>query len=528
MAHSVAEQLILELVNRARMDPLGEAARQGISLDQGLTPGRISTDPKQVLAPNSLILTASRDHGTWILDNNTFSHSGPGGNSPGDRMRDAGYNFTGSWTWGENLARAGSSAGVDPVQIMYAHHNGLYASPGHRTNIFNAAFREAGFGQALGNFNGMPNSVLVEKFAASGSARFLTGVVIHDADGDLFYTPGEGRGGVQFAGSNGQGAVSANAGGYALRHDTASAVTVTVTAAGQTTRLEAQFGTQNIKLDVLVNAQGQAERFLTSGNITLLDGVVRDVALLGIADASLGGGSGNDLLTGNSGHNLLTGGGGNDTLFGGAGNDTLRGDGGDDVLYGDTGNDELRGGAGNDTLFGGSGRDQLFGDAGDDLLFGGAGNDRLSGGNGNDTLDGGAGDDRLSGGRGRDRLIGGDGNDTLNGGEGRDTLIGGAGRDVLTGGAGADVFVFARIAHIGRGENSDRITDFESGLDRIDLRGLDLSFDGRRFSGEEGSIRFRAVDGNGQLQIDSSGNGKANAVLILDGITSFDSSDLLL
>jgi len=33
------EQLFLELVNAARLDPLGEAARQGIGLDAGLAPG---------------------------------------------------------------------------------------------------------------------------------------------------------------------------------------------------------------------------------------------------------------------------------------------------------------------------------------------------------------------------------------------------------------------------------------------------------------------------------------------------------
>lgn len=35
------EQYLLELINRARADPGAEAARLGISLNQGLSPGTI-------------------------------------------------------------------------------------------------------------------------------------------------------------------------------------------------------------------------------------------------------------------------------------------------------------------------------------------------------------------------------------------------------------------------------------------------------------------------------------------------------
>lgn len=62
-----------------------------------------------------------------------------------------------------------------------------------------------------------------------------------------------------------------------------------------------------------------------------------------------------------------------------------------------------------------------------------------------------------------DRLLGSAVADTLQGGGGADWLHDGAGSDVLTGGAGADVFVFARDGAL------DRISDFEDGVDRIDL-----------------------------------------------------------
>lgn len=62
-----------------------------------------------------------------------------------------------------------------------------------------------------------------------------------------------------------------------------------------------------------------------------------------------------------------------------------------------------------------------------------------------------------------DRLLGRSSADTLSGGAGDDFLHDGAGADRLTGGAGADVFVFCADT------STDVITDFELGVDRIDL-----------------------------------------------------------
>ena len=143
-----------------------------------------------------------------------------------------------------------------------------------------------------------------------------------------------------------------------------------------------------------------------------------------------------------------------ENAFGGAGNDTIGGNGthnrllglgGADHLDGRGGDDELNGGDGRDTLIGGDGQDFLFGGDGDDLLGGGTGNDRIFGGAGNDALDGGI-----------------DGGDLLGGGPGDDVLFGGAGSDQLSGGAGSDRFVIGPIPG-----TTDRITDFEPGIDRI-------------------------------------------------------------
>jgi Ca2+-binding RTX toxin-like protein len=62
-----------------------------------------------------------------------------------------------------------------------------------------------------------------------------------------------------------------------------------------------------------------------------------------------------------------------------------------------------------------------------------------------------------------DVLMGTHGDEALTGGIGNDILFDGAGQDVMAGGAGADTFVLT-----GDGE-SEKITDFEAGKDRLDL-----------------------------------------------------------
>jgi serralysin len=86
LAISIFEQYLLELINRARMDPVGEAARQGVSLNQGLAAGTISSAPKQVLAMNDLLQVAADNHTKWMIANDQFTSqesaafpaSGPG------------------------------------------------------------------------------------------------------------------------------------------------------------------------------------------------------------------------------------------------------------------------------------------------------------------------------------------------------------------------------------------------------------------------------------------------------------------
>ena len=78
---SAHEQLMLELINADR-------ARNGA----------------QPLAFDDNLNTAAENHSQWMIDTEIFSHTGINGSSAGDRMKAAGYVFSGSWSWGENIA----------------------------------------------------------------------------------------------------------------------------------------------------------------------------------------------------------------------------------------------------------------------------------------------------------------------------------------------------------------------------------------------------------------------------------------
>ena len=526
MALSANEQLLLELINRSRLDPLAEAARYGIDLNQGLQPGTLDGTAKQVLAANDLLNIAAEGHAQWMLNTDTFDHTGQGGSSPGDRMASAGYSFTGSWTWGENISWRGTTGTPDLEGWIYTQHEGLFRSSGHRENLLNGTFREVGLSQEQGVFTTNRDynaSMVVEKFAKSGSAYFITGVAYNDTDTNAFYTPGEGIGSLQVSVAGGPSGSTEGAGGYALA-TTSGTHTVTLGSGPSAVTVDLHLANANAKLDLVdgghvlssasidlvagasavtllgvadLNATGAATGETLNGNsgANVLNGAAGDDTLVGANGAdTLSGGQGRDALSGGWGDDLLYGqdagdniwgGGGNDTLegangwdnlWGGAGNDILSGGWGNDRLFGQDGGDRMWAGGGSDTLDGGNGWDNLWGGSGNDEMSGGLGSDRLYGqdggdniwaGGGNDTVDGGSGWDKLWGGSGADAITGGWGNDVLYGQDGSDTLTGNQGDDLLVGGAANDTFVFSS------GGGNDTVSDFAAGAASDDI--LDVS-----------------------------------------------------
>jgi hypothetical protein len=346
------EQFVLELVNRARADPTAEAARLGMSdLNQGLAPGTIAYGYRAPLAMNTDLVEAARAHSQWMLATDTFSHTGAGGSTAGQRMAAAGYVFTPPWSLGENLAlRTGT---LDAGSAAALHEQLFRSTTGHRQNLLGESFREAGMGIAAGDFvwqpsgANLPSLALTENFAASGTARFLLGVAFDDADGDAFYDPGEGLAGLSITirsmTRNGPVTLTGwDAGGWQAPLAPGS---YEVTFAGGTLAAPVTRGatltSANVKLDLNLDAPPEAAETLLGGN-------------------------GAETLTGGDGADLLNGRGGHDWLFGGVGNDVMLGSAGADTLIGGSGRDRLNGGDGNDVLFGGPLPDGLVGGTGAD------------------------------------------------------------------------------------------------------------------------------------------------------------------
>ncbi len=400
------------------------------------------------LPPLTLELNLNRSadaHSAWMIDADTFSHTGINGTSSNQRMVSAGFELRGSWSTGENIGAqsiSGSDSFYDEVEVI---HRGLMNSPGHRANILDEDYTHVGLGIATGPLtygaSGAYQSVLVtQNFGNSGGTL----------DEDL----------------------SGSSAGETIRSTTGN------------DHISAQAGD-----DIVISNSGADTVFAGAGNDSVNGGAGNDRLMGETGNDFLRGEDGDDMLYGAAGHDFALGDGGNDTLDGAHGNDSLSGGAGNDNLSGGVGFDALQGGDGNDTLDGGAQADNLFAGIGNDLLRGGDGFDRLFGGFGDDTLEGGDGPDALFGNGGADFIFGqegddrsygaggndfiqdAEGNDLLEAGAGFDTLDGGVGDDTLYGRFNADLFVFTDATG---GFGNDTIGDFAATnqFERIDLSGV--------------------------------------------------------
>ncbi len=445
------EQYMIELYNWARANPNDVATKYNVALNEGSPWMPISSDPKQPLAINPNLTDAARNYCQWMIDNDQFGHTVDGSN-PQARMSAAGYEFTGSWSYAENLALYGSSIVVDQKFAVDQEFSNLYTDQsipdrGHRVNMMNPVYKEVGSGIAAGLYTSWNAVISGQDFATSGTSSFLTGVAYTDnVQANDFYTPGEQMAGVTITAirdSDGETFTTTtwSSGGYTLA---LPAGTYTVwggggTLGGYVKYTNVVIGTENVKRDFrpdYVNsvagpgAAPQAEpdfAQLASGVLSISGTSGNDTFSLSVSESLLSvtrNGETLQFTTSAVTRIVLACGDGNDVVTLGAG------------VIGAS----IRGGNGNDSIRAGTGADTIRADAGDDTIFGGAGSDRIYGGDGNDSLTGENGADRIWGGSGNDKLLGGSHNDILYGEAGNDSLYGQNQNDLLDGGVGADYF----------------------------------------------------------------------------------------
>ena len=325
------EQLTLEYINRARLNPHGEydrlvvhaaldvrSAMDFFNVDRVVLKAQF--DALVAVAPlawNTRLGQSAQDHTDLMLFYDQQSHNLPGEPDLLARASQAGYQAS---TIGENIFAFANSALHGHAGFFIDWGNsptGIQQPPGHRNNIMNAAFTEIGVGhQTDFSAETQVGQNLVTHHLAS---RFnylpqITGVVYADGDLDKFYSLGEGQGNVSVQSALGQ-TTTWGAGGYNLTVGNGSNVVTFMNSVS----VQVQATGANIKLDLVNGTTIQS-----SANAVLLGGAVNLVLLGEAALSGAGNGSANQLV-GNYGANTLSGFGGSDTLNGGWGDDTLNG-----------------------------------------------------------------------------------------------------------------------------------------------------------------------------------------------------------
>ena len=64
---------MIELVNRMRLDPIGEAERLGLTSDE-IADLELPTGSLSPLAGNEYLQQAALAHSTWMIETDIFSH----------------------------------------------------------------------------------------------------------------------------------------------------------------------------------------------------------------------------------------------------------------------------------------------------------------------------------------------------------------------------------------------------------------------------------------------------------------------
>lgn len=227
---------------------------------------------------------SAEDHSDWMLEQDVFSHTGAGDSSAGYRMQQAGFEFSGSWAWAENIAwqsERGAPGISDDVENLHAS---LMNSPGHRANILNPNVTVIGIGVEQGDFNGWDAVMVTQNFAkTSASLQLDDGSGNGNGDPEPSSTP------------------------------TSGADNLVISSAGTLKGL--------------------------GGNDTITGSSGNDKLKGGGGNDTVSGGGGNDSIFGGGSKDSLSGGNGNDKMYGGNGNDTIDGQAGDDRLKGNDGSD---------------------------------------------------------------------------------------------------------------------------------------------------------------------------------------------
>ena len=272
---SAEEQYELELINDARLDPIGNAYQyitgfEPIAGTQKLIDGAIkgfnvdgaaflqalgSFPASQPLAFSDPLEASALAHDRAMIAANQQEHQLPGELDPGGRAQAAGY---GSPYVGENIY----AYAQDP---LYAHAGfmidygfdagGMQSGAGHRANILNPDYREVGVGIIHHTTpGGVGPELVTEDFGRpQDPSSLILGVAYDDRDKNGFYSPGEGVSGLTISVGD-SATISDASGGYTLKTAAIGPQTIRMTGGGLSGEVDVTLdltAAENVKLDIV-------------------------------------------------------------------------------------------------------------------------------------------------------------------------------------------------------------------------------------------------------------------------------------
>jgi uncharacterized protein YkwD len=180
-------QQFLQLLNQARANPAAFGQMIGVDLS--------GVAPAQPLAFNQQLINAALGHSQDMSTQGYFDHNTPQGVTPGQRISAAGFDWD---SWGESIAGGSQYPGAGSALTALLVDLGI-PDLGHRRQLLaiDAIYQnqnEVGIGVLQNSSGPLVNYYTIDSAAPSNPQRFITGVVMADANGNGQYDIGEGLG----------------------------------------------------------------------------------------------------------------------------------------------------------------------------------------------------------------------------------------------------------------------------------------------------------------------------------------------
>ncbi|MEZ6119569.1 MAG: CAP domain-containing protein [Pirellulaceae bacterium] len=199
----------LQLINRFRTDPQGEldrltsqpevrSALDFFDVNSAVLQAQFQAlRPAPPLAWNTQLHDSATYYSNLVIENDQQSHTLDEWNIL-ERIQQFGYDFSRGGTVAENLFAYSTSAEFGHAAFVIDWGftpTGLQQPPGHRQSLISPEYREIGVSSLYDRdtTNDVGPHVITQHFATDfADGPFLTGVAFQDADGNAFYSPGEG------------------------------------------------------------------------------------------------------------------------------------------------------------------------------------------------------------------------------------------------------------------------------------------------------------------------------------------------